>query len=179
MESERVGVSDRLSGCSGISSAQRHMIQRSEVIPTDEYRVSSPSQKKGSCFHSQALESLFQESTLPARDCKPVSSRRVTSTNITLVFLNSFIGLPKKPCRDAISHSSACNHRAAGETRHMGKSDRDALYIRDVEDYRLKCVKVNCCVCVDASVLNEPSHYKQHDDNISASSATPVRAAVA
>lgn len=37
---ERGGVSDRLSGCTGISSTQRHMILRSEVIPADEYRGS-------------------------------------------------------------------------------------------------------------------------------------------
>lgn len=35
-----------------------------------------PSQKKGSCFHSPGLESLFQESILPARDCKPVSRQK-------------------------------------------------------------------------------------------------------
>lgn len=39
-------------------------------------RASSPSQKKGSCFHSLGLESLFQESILPARDCKPVSRQK-------------------------------------------------------------------------------------------------------
>lgn len=49
---ERGGVSDRLSGCTGISSTQRHMIPGSEVILTDEYRgsVSSPSQKKRELF---------------------------------------------------------------------------------------------------------------------------------
>lgn len=51
-ERERDGVSDRLSGCTGISSTQRHMILGSEVIPTDEYRgrVSSPFTKERELF---------------------------------------------------------------------------------------------------------------------------------
>lgn len=39
-------------------------------------RASSSSQKKGSCFRSLGLESLFQESILPTRDCKPVSRQK-------------------------------------------------------------------------------------------------------
>lgn len=35
-----------------------------------------PHKRKGSCFHSAGLESLFQESILPTPDCKPVSMQR-------------------------------------------------------------------------------------------------------
>lgn len=36
------GVSDRLSGSSGIAGPQRHVTQGSKVIPSDEYRLQSP-----------------------------------------------------------------------------------------------------------------------------------------
>lgn len=74
----REGVSDRLSGCTGISNTQRHMILGSEVILTDEYRAGSrlPHKRKGVVFYSPSLESLFQESILPTQDCKPVSRQK-------------------------------------------------------------------------------------------------------
>lgn len=74
----REDVSDRLSGCTGISNTRRHMIQGSEVILTDEYRAESrlPHKRKGVVFYSPSLESLFQGSILPTRDCKPVSRQK-------------------------------------------------------------------------------------------------------
>lgn len=91
------------------------MILGSKVIPTDEYRAeaSSPSQKKGSCFHSLSLESLFQESILPARDCKPVSRQKsyVYKYYTSLFFLR--FHRAAKTSKDAFSHSKAsvgCNH---------------------------------------------------------------------
>lgn len=76
-------------------------------------RLIYPHKRKGSCFHSERLESLFQESVLPTADCKPVSLQRsFTSPQILslpfLLFFYSFIGLPK--CRETPSHAA---HSAA------------------------------------------------------------------
>lgn len=84
------------------------MILGSEVIPTDEYRAMPrpPSQKKGSCFHSLGLESLFQESILPARDCKPVSRQKSYVHKYYFSFFSRFYQLAKTSS-DALSHSDA------------------------------------------------------------------------
>lgn len=71
-------------------------------------RVSSPSQKKGSCFHSLSLESLFQESVLPTRDCKPVSRQKsYVHKYYTFFFFFKRFYWPAKTSRDAPFHSNA------------------------------------------------------------------------
>lgn len=97
---EREGVTDRLSGCTGISSTQRHMILRSEVILTDEYRAESrlPHKRKGVVFTPWVWKVYFRNPSCQHETVNLSQGRRVTSTNITLFFFffsNGFIGLPK------------------------------------------------------------------------------------
>lgn len=68
-----------------------------------------PHKRKGSCFHSAGLESLFQESILPTPDCKPVSMQRSYVHKyypFSLFFFCSFISLPER--LETPSHSNVC-----------------------------------------------------------------------
>lgn len=105
---ERDGVSDRLSGCTGISSTQRHMILGSEVIPTDEYRAESrlPHKRKGVVFTPWVWKVYFRNPSCQHETVNLSQGRRVTSTNITLFFFLRFYW-PAITSRDALSHSNA------------------------------------------------------------------------
>lgn len=98
---ERDGVSDRLSGCSGISSTQRHMILRSEVIPTDEYRAEPrlPHKRKGVVFALWVWKVYFRNLSCQHETVNLSRGKRVMSTNITTTFFlgkgGDFISLPK------------------------------------------------------------------------------------
>lgn len=85
---ERDGVSDRLSGCSGISSTQRHMILRSEVIPTDEYRAEPrlPHKRKGVVFALWVWKVYFRNLSCQHETVNLSQGKRVMSTNITTTF---------------------------------------------------------------------------------------------
>lgn len=101
------GVSDRLSGCTRISSTQRHMILGSEVIPTDEYRAESrlPHKRKGVVFTPWVWKVYFRNLSCQHETVNLSQGRRVTGTNITLFF--EWVYRPAKTSRDALSHSDA------------------------------------------------------------------------
>lgn len=78
---ERGGVSDRLSGCTGISSTQRHMILRSEVILADEYRGSVSStltKEKGVVFTRRGWKVCFRNPSCQQQTVKLSHCRGVT-----------------------------------------------------------------------------------------------------
>lgn len=125
---ERDGVSDRLSGCSGISSTQRHMILGSEVIPTDEYRAEPrlPHKRKGVVFTLRVWKVYFRNPSCQHETVNLSQGRRVTSTNITtsfffpLFFSSLRFYQPAKTSQDAVfllflsfRCIFGCNHTAA------------------------------------------------------------------
>lgn len=83
-ERERDGISDRLSGCSRISSTQRHMILRSKVIPTDEYRAEPrlPHKRKGVVFTPWIWKVYLVDPSCQQQTVNLSCSTRVTSTNM-------------------------------------------------------------------------------------------------
>lgn len=136
-----------------------------------------PSQKKGSCFHSPGLESLFQESILPARDCKPVSRQKSYVHKYYTFFSSSSSQFyrPAKTSRDALSHSDASKGVITQQWRIGGTYSRCVYFLvkhtslgfwQDLEDYSLQaanCVKEHWCfvfiLFIPNSSSHEPSHY--------------------
>lgn len=116
---EREGVTDRLSGCTGISSTQRHMILRSEVILTDEYRAESrlPHKRKGVVFTPRVWKVYFRNLSCQHETVNLSQGRRVTSTNIALFFTILLA------CQNIQRHSLSfkciywCNDRVAGRSK--------------------------------------------------------------
>lgn len=113
---EREGVTDRLSGCTRISSTQRHMILRSEVILTDEYRAESrlPHKRKGVVFTPRVWKVYFRNPSCQHETVNLSQGRRVTSTNIALFFFTLLLA-----CQNIQRHSLSfkciyrCNDRVA------------------------------------------------------------------
>lgn len=88
-----------------------------------------PHKRKGSCFHSASLESLFQESILPTPDCKPVSMQRsYVHKYYPFSLFFSFISLPER--LETPSHSNVCG---------------SVITEQWDEDYSTLCICEKCC----------------------------------
>lgn len=129
-----------------------------------------PHKRKGSCFHSAGLESLFQESILPTPDCKPVSMQRSYVHKYYLFFLFfffwSFISLPER--LETPSHSSVC----CSVITEQRDEDHSALCICEKRCTfppgfgRLQFslwMKVRCCFVFMLYEMNGSAHAASHD----------------
>lgn len=123
---ERGGVSDRLSGCTGISSTQRHMILRSEVILADEYRGSVSSaltKEKGVVFTWRGWKVCFrnpscQQQTVNLSHCRGVTRvHKYYSSPFFFFFLQPH--WPAKMSRDGVPFKCLQQHNNMTAVRNV------------------------------------------------------------